>query len=323
MVCESIISEGMNGSAKRGNRMKVRLEIIDEDGIESTNVEFGGKHWKRCLLAFIDSIEDENLKHTEPSSAYSQSIAHNAVDQRSVNPRSDPTDPNSFNYNTAPGPAQGPIHHPAPQSVMPQQFQQQQQAMQQAFYQQQVPQGQYQQQSPYQQQSQYYLPPAVAPYYYYGQPAQNISSINSQQPPQYPPVQPAAPEVMPVRQQETHMNALRQRASGRTASLQERMNDSSLTINERLELFLKYEYPRIWFSSQDVQQHYERIYGGIKQSTVSTYLSRMYQKNLLERRGNRTQREYKYVGDETASPRQQVPAQAGLPQFHRNSVEYG
>ncbi|MDK2835165.1 MAG: hypothetical protein PWP63_2252 [Methanolobus sp.] len=306
MVCESIISEGMNGSAKRGNRMKVRLEIIDEDGIESTNVEFGGKHWKRCLLAFIDSIEDENPKHTEPSSAYSQSSSQS-----------------SFNYNTAPGTAQGPVHSPAPQSAMQQQFPQQQQAMQQAFYQQQVPQGQYPQQAQYQQQSQYYLPPTVAPYYYYGQPAQSISSINPQQPPQYPPVQPAAPEVMPVRQQEAHVNALRQRAPGRTVSLQERMNDSSLTINERLELFLKYEYPRVWFSSQDVQQHYEHIYGTIKQSTVSTYLSRMYQKNLLERRGNRTQREYKYVGDEAAGPRQSAQAPAGVPQFHRNSVEYG
>ncbi len=77
------------------------------------------------------------------------------------------------------------------------------------------------------------------------------------------------------------------------------MNDMSLTISERLELFLKYEYPRVWFSSQDVQQHYERVYGDIKQSTVSTYLSRMYRKNLLERRGNRTQREYRYIGDET------------------------
>lgn len=305
MVCESIISEGMNGSAKRGNRMKVRLEIIDEDGIESTNVEFGGKHWKRCLLAFIDSIEDENPKHTEPSSAYSQSSSQS-----------------SFNHGTAPGTAQGPVHSPAPQPSMQQQFSQQQPVMQ-AFYPQPAPQGQYPQQAQYQQQSQYYLPPTVAPYYYYGQPAQSISSINSQQPPQYPPARPAAPEVMPVRQQEAHVNALHQRAPGRTVSLKDRMNDSSLTINERLELFLKYEYPRVWFSSQDVQQHYERIYGTIKQSTVSTYLSRMYQKNLLERRGNRTQREYRYVGDEAAGPRQSAQSPAGVPQFHRNSVEYG
>jgi hypothetical protein len=308
MVCESIISEGMNGSATRGKKMKVRLEIIDEDGIESTNVEFGGKHWKRCLLAFIDSIEDVNPKHTEPSSAYS----HTNVTS------------NPVNYNGVPGSQTTNVHDHARQPVMAQPFMQQQQVMQQqAFFQQQAQQqAQYQQQqSPYQQQSQYYLPPAVAPYYYYGQPAQNISS-NPQQPLHYPPVQPAAPEVMPVRQQDANNNSVRQRV-GRTVSLQERMNDSSLTINERLELFLKYEYPRVWFSSQDVQQHYEQIYGTIKQSTVSTYLSRMFQKNMLERRGNRTQREYKYIGGEISSPRQPAPAQAGVPQFHRNSMEYG
>ena len=97
-------------------------------------------------------------------------------------------------------------------------------------------------------------------------------------------------------------------ARARTATLRERINDSSLTINERLELFLRYEYPRVWFSSQDIQQQYERIYGPIKQSTVSTYLSRMFQKKLLDRRGNRTQREYRYIADEVepAYPETQV-----------------
>jgi hypothetical protein len=300
------MSEGMNGSAKRGKKMKVRLEIIDEDGIESTNVEFGGKHWKRCLLAFIDSIEDENPKYTEPSSAYS----HKTVNS------------NSVNSNAVPGPIiTGPAPNFVQQPVMSQPFPQQQQAMQQPVFPQQFQQqAQYQQQqSPYQHQYQYYQPPAVAPYQYYGQPAQPISAINPQQSLHCPPIQPAVPDVMPS----AGTNAVRMRSTGRTASLQERMNDSSLTINERLELFLKYEYPRVWFSSQDVQHQYERIYGSIKQSTVSTYLSRMYQKTLLERRGNRTQREYRYVGDEAGSPRVPVQAQAGMPQFHRNSLEYG
>jgi hypothetical protein len=208
------------------------------------------------------------------------------------------------------------------QPFFPQQFQQQAQyqQQQQSAYQQQQYQ---QQQSACQQQYQYYQPPAAAPYYYNGQPAQTISTINSKQSLHYPPIQPAVQDVMPSRQQDISMNAVRQRTAGRTASLQERMNDSSLTINERLELFLKYEYPRVWFSSQDVQKHYETIYGSIKQSTVSTYLSRMYQKNLLERRGNRTQREYRYIGDEAGSPRVPVQAQAAIPQFHRNSLEYG
>jgi len=305
--------------------MKVRLEIIDEDGIESTNVEFGGKHWKRCLLAFIDSIEDENPKYAEPSSAYS----HTTVNSNSVNP------------NAVPGPIiTGPVPNFVQQPVISQPFPQQQQAImqqpvhsqqqqfqqqlqQQAQYQQYQQQLQQQQQSPYPQQYQYYQPPAVVPYQYYGQPAQAISTANPQQSLHFPPIQPAVPDVMPSGQQGPSTSTARTRSTGRTASLQERMNDSSLTINERLELFLKYEYPRVWFSSQSVQHQYERIYGSIKQSTVSTYLSRMYQKTLLERRGNRTQREYRYVGDEAGSSRVPVQAQAGMPQFHRNSLEYG
>jgi hypothetical protein len=101
-------------------------------------------------------------------------------------------------------------------------------------------------------------------------------------------------------------------------SLHNRMNDTSLTINERLELFLKYEYPRIWFSSQDIQKHYERIYGEIKQSTVSTYLSRMFRKNILARRGNRTQREYRYIADEVEQESDMsIDQMASMPQDYR------
>ncbi len=68
--------------------------------------------------------------------------------------------------------------------------------------------------------------------------------------------------------------------------------ESQLTLKERLEMFLRFEFPRIWFSSFDVKKRYEDVYGNISLSTVSTYLARMYRDNLLERRGNRTQREY-------------------------------
>ncbi len=66
-----------------------------------------------------------------------------------------------------------------------------------------------------------------------------------------------------------------------------------LSVRERLESFLKYEYPHVWFTSTDVKTHYGRIYGQINLSTVSTYLARMYNRELLERRGNRMQREYR------------------------------
>lgn len=71
-----------------------------------------------------------------------------------------------------------------------------------------------------------------------------------------------------------------------------------LTLKERLEMFLRFEYPRVWFSSLDVKRQYEAVYGKISLSTVSTYLARMYRDNILERRGNRTQREYRF-GDES------------------------
>ncbi|MCE8426637.1 MAG: hypothetical protein J5U17_12775 [Candidatus Methanoperedens sp.] len=74
---------------------------------------------------------------------------------------------------------------------------------------------------------------------------------------------------------------------------------SELTLKERLEMFLRYEYPRIWFSSLDVKKKYETVYGHISLSTVSTYLARMYRDNKLERKGNRNQREYRFMDENT------------------------
>ncbi|MEA1944341.1 MAG: hypothetical protein U9N07_03245 [Euryarchaeota archaeon] len=66
-----------------------------------------------------------------------------------------------------------------------------------------------------------------------------------------------------------------------------------LSVRERLESFLKYEYPNVWFTSMDIKKQYGRVYDPINLSTVSTYLARMYNRDILERRGNRTQREYR------------------------------
>ncbi len=70
-----------------------------------------------------------------------------------------------------------------------------------------------------------------------------------------------------------------------------------LTLKERLEMFLRFEYPRTWFSSLDVKKRYENVYGEIGLSTVSTYLARMYRDNMLEKRGNRNQREYRLLDE--------------------------
>ena len=71
-----------------------------------------------------------------------------------------------------------------------------------------------------------------------------------------------------------------------------RLKNESLTIKQRLELFLNFEYKSQWFTSLEVKRDYDRAYGNINLSTVSTYLSRMYRESKLERMGNRNQRKY-------------------------------
>ncbi len=75
----------------------------------------------------------------------------------------------------------------------------------------------------------------------------------------------------------------------------EELPQESLTLKERLEMFLRFEYPSIWFTSLDVKRHYESVYGKINLSTVSTYLARMHRDNILERKGNHNQREYRFM----------------------------
>ncbi len=72
------------------------------------------------------------------------------------------------------------------------------------------------------------------------------------------------------------------------------IDEPNLTLKERLEMFLRFEYRGAWFSSLDVKARYENVYGSISLSTVSTYLARMHRDNLLEKRGNRINREYRF-----------------------------
>jgi hypothetical protein len=68
------------------------------------------------------------------------------------------------------------------------------------------------------------------------------------------------------------------------------------TIKDRLRLFLKFEFGGKWFSTVAVKDKYESTYGEeIKVSTVSTYLTRLYNEGYLERRGNRVSREYHVI----------------------------
>ncbi|MFA0822559.1 MAG: hypothetical protein ACC612_06685 [Methanomethylovorans sp.] len=260
--------------------MKVRLEITDEDGTR-VNVEFTGAEWQKCLVSFIESFSGKRVQASGPSSA---SVA---------------------NYNNS---FQQPVSQPLPQ-VNSQPYQQSPPFFPGSFVPQTQPVMQQQVAPSFVQvpQSSMYQYPQYAQYQ---QMAPSLQPGMSQVPFQYsttlqsPTPQPVVNQYMPENNtsQQLPQSSVRQEQPApparKTPSFQERIGDTKLTINERLELFLKYEYPRVWFSSQSIQKHYEKIYGPIKQSTVSTYLSRMFGKNLLERRGNRTQREYRYISDE-------------------------
>ncbi|HIH36470.1 MAG TPA: hypothetical protein HA232_00995 [Methanocellales archaeon] len=82
-------------------------------------------------------------------------------------------------------------------------------------------------------------------------------------------------------------------------SLDLKLADEKLTVKERLRLFLRYEYPKVWFTSIGVREHYQGVFENIPLSTVSTYLARMYREGILERRGNRVQREYRFIHEES------------------------
>lgn len=260
--------------------MKVRLEITDEDGTR-VNVEFTGAEWQKCLVSFIESFSGKRVQASGPSSA-SVANYNNSFQQTVSQPL---PQVNSQPYQQSP-----PFF---PGSFVPQTQPVMQQQVAPSFVQ--VPQS-----------SMYQYPQ----YAQYQQMAPSLQPGMSQVPFQYsttlqsPTPQPVVNQYMPENNtsQQLPQSSVRQEQPApparKTPSFQERIGDTKLTINERLELFLKYEYPRVWFSSQSIQKHYEKIYGPIKQSTVSTYLSRMFGKNLLERRGNRTQREYRYISDE-------------------------
>ncbi|UEC42193.1 MAG: hypothetical protein METHAR1v1_420009 [Methanothrix sp.] len=78
-------------------------------------------------------------------------------------------------------------------------------------------------------------------------------------------------------------------------------SEENRTLRDRLEIFVREEFRESWFSSNELRDRYEALSEEIKLSTVSTYLSRMYYDGVLERRGNRTQRQYRLVTEEFTS----------------------
>lgn len=71
---------------------------------------------------------------------------------------------------------------------------------------------------------------------------------------------------------------------------------SDFSVRERIEGLMRFESHGEWMTSNDVKRMYEEKYSEeIKLSTVSTYLARLHRRGLLDRRGSRRQREYRYA----------------------------
>lgn len=71
---------------------------------------------------------------------------------------------------------------------------------------------------------------------------------------------------------------------------------SELSKFDKLQLIIKRKFPIGWFTSQELMIVYEDILNEpIGLSTVSTYLYRLVEKNVLIRSGSLTERKYKLV----------------------------
>ena len=102
---------------------------------------------------------------------------------------------------------------------------------------------------------------------------------------------------------ETIYQGLRLGKTSRSTTKTKADNNIKLTIDpsqstkmEILENYIATGYTG-WITSNDLHDSIEKNpdMEYIKLSTISTYLSRMYRKRILERDGNRTQRTYRYI----------------------------
>ncbi len=95
---------------------------------------------------------------------------------------------------------------------------------------------------------------------------------------------------------------------------------SSGTLMDRLESFIRHEFANTWFTTQELRERYETVVDDIKLSTVSTYLSRMNHDGLLDKRGNRNNRQYRLIDivDEEMAPQHNYQRQIS---YERKRVE--
>ena len=70
-----------------------------------------------------------------------------------------------------------------------------------------------------------------------------------------------------------------------------------LSVMDKIKILIKNAIPLLWFSSHDLQELYQHYFGSVPLSTVSTYLARLVENNILERQGSRMKRKYKLAED--------------------------
>jgi hypothetical protein len=68
------------------------------------------------------------------------------------------------------------------------------------------------------------------------------------------------------------------------------------TSMDKIVGIIKSSYNNSWFTSKDISlMFHEQYHEQIKLSTISTYLSRMYANGYLERKGNRSCWQYRFI----------------------------
>ncbi|MFX1450805.1 MAG: hypothetical protein ACFFCM_08185 [Promethearchaeota archaeon] len=76
----------------------------------------------------------------------------------------------------------------------------------------------------------------------------------------------------------------------------ENLDLDNFSIMDKLMVIIKSQMKYGWFTSKDIQEFYQGEYReDVKISTVSTYLSRMFEDKILDRRGSRKKREYRLI----------------------------
>jgi hypothetical protein len=81
---------------------------------------------------------------------------------------------------------------------------------------------------------------------------------------------------------------------GPTTNVATATPNRNLSRFDKVQLVIQKNFPLIWFSSKDIQNVYEQeLKEPVSLSTISTYLSRMANKGMLQRTGGANNLKYK------------------------------